>query len=187
MITGIEIIPVIPFAEGAAAGTAAGAACVRARIDALCRGPYLRDTLGALTREELDRRVTARLETPPDVTTYPELQEVYPERVEWLRGFAAGAACTRTEAAVYDYLTYRTYIEGQYRMYQLQPPPGHCSGALLVGPDGVLAGQNIDTAPPPKPADYRHRAPRAYRGLRQRKAVGARPVLRRPPTGYIEA
>lgn len=184
MVT-IEVVPSDPRGEGAAAGCAMDAAAVRDGIEALRQGELLRDTLGTIERPTLDGLVTARLEAEPDDAALPELREVHPERVEWLRGFADGAGCTLTEAAVYDFLTYRAYTTWQHRIFQLQPEPAHCSGVLLVGPDGVLAGQNIDTAPAPKPSDYRHRRPIAYRTPRQRRAAAETLVVRKPRTGYI--
>ena len=181
----IEIVAVVPFDDGLAAGKATGAEAVRTEIEQLLQDPYLRD-LGQLSRAELNSTVMARLETPPDYGRYPELEDLYPETLESLRGFAQGAECTLEEAAVLGYLRYKQNIQVWHD--GLQPhPEQHCSGVLMIGPDGVLGGKsherNVDE---PKPADYRWRRPRPYAGLKQREPTSPRLVLRKPRTGYIE-
>ena len=71
-------------------------------------------------------------------------------------------------------------------MYQLERSPGHCSGFIMVGPDGVIGGQNIDSAPVPKPEGYRHLPVKPYAGLRQSETQSPPSILRKPRTGYIE-
>ena len=181
----IEIMPIIPFDDGLAAGKATGATAVRTGIDALMQDRYLRDTFGQMSRAELYRQVMARLETPPDYGRYPELADIYPEALEALRGFAQGAECTLEEAATLDYLRYKQNIEAWHD--GLQPhPEEHCSGILLIGPDGVLGGKSHETVVEPKPPNYRWRKPQPYGGLKQRKTQTPALVLRKPRTGYIE-
>jgi hypothetical protein len=187
MASRIEIQPVIPFDDGVQAGKELGRRALDQATRALLRGTYLRDTLGGMARADLSRYAMARLETPPDYVRYPELQDLYPEKIDFLRGFAKGAECALADAAVYGYVQYRQEIDHWYRMYQIERHPGHCSGVLLVGPDGVLGGQSVESGPPPKPRTYRWRAPGPYAGLKRLAAEHPRLTLRRPRTGYIEA
>jgi len=184
----IEIVPAIPFQDGVAIGREMGRAQVRQRIAELLKDRHLKATLGAMSRSQLFGLVKAKLETPPDYTRYPELEDIYPERLDYLRGFAKGAECSHDEAATADYLVYRQGIEAWYHSLQFQPTHRHCSGVLLVGPDGVIGAGSGETVPPtPAPKNYRWRAPRAYRGLKTLPAVHKDLVLRRPRTGYIES
>jgi len=182
-----DIIPVIPYEDGRIDGQALGCEGIRRQTDALLRGVYLQDTLGAMEHADLGRYVMARLETPPDYARYPELEDIYPERIDYLRGLAHGAKCSLKTAAVYSYVVFREEIDRYHRMYQLDRGPGHCSGFVMVGPDGVIGGQNIDSAPVPKPEDYRHHRAKSFTGIRQAKPRSAPAVLRKPRTGYIEA
>lgn len=186
MITGVDIIPIVPFQDGLADGKALGRMAMRERTDALLSGASLQDTLGAMDRADLGRYVMARLETPPDYGRYPELEDLYPEKIDYLRGFAAGAGCSLEEAAIYSYVVFREELERYHRMYQLDRGPRHCSGFVMVGPDGVIGGQNIDSTPVPKPDGYRYPRPRPYAGFRQVKARTPATILRKPRTGYIE-
>ncbi|MBI2192674.1 MAG: hypothetical protein HYU36_11895 [Planctomycetes bacterium] len=186
MPTSIEIVPVRPFEDGVEAGKKSGRASLNQRIRRCLRDPCLRETLGEMGRAELEGYVLARLENPPDTSRYPELEDLYPERLDHLRGFARGAGCTLAEAALGDYVAYRQDIEYWYRMYQLDRGPGHCSGVLLVGPDGVLGAHSGESGPPPRPRSYRYRPPKPYHGLRSLRPQRARLVLRKPRTGYTE-
>ncbi|MHB0937497.1 MAG: C45 family peptidase [Armatimonadota bacterium] len=181
-----DIIPVIPFDDGQADGLALGREGIRERTAALLDGACLKDTLGAMNRADLGCYVMARLETPPNYARYPELEEIYPEKIDYLRGLAKGAGCSLKEAAVYSYVTFREEIDRYYLMYQLDRGPAHCSGFVMAGPDGVIGGQNIDSAPSPKPEGYRPLRARPYAGLRQSRTHTPSPVLRKPRTGYIE-
>ena len=183
----ITIVPIDPYQDGLTAGQSLGRQGLRARVGQLLKTAALRDNLGAMTRAALERLAVAKLETPPDYGRYPELADIYPERVEEVRGFAQGAGCSLAEAATLKYVEFREEIERWYQVYQCAPAPGHCSGVLLVGPDGVLQGQCLDSGPPPKPASHRWRAPRPYHGLRQLRTETPKLVLRRPRTGYIES
>jgi hypothetical protein len=130
--------------------------------------------------------VTTRLQTAPDYALYPELEDLYPERVEYIRGFAQGAECSLAEAAIYSYLQYRNEIDTWYHSYQLELEPTHCSGVFLKGPDGVLGAHSIESGPPPAPADYRYRKPRLYEQVRSLRPTRAQLVLKKPRTGYIQ-
>ena len=186
MLTDTKIVPIIPFHDGQADGKALGKAALRERTAGLLNGVYLKDTLGAMDRADLGCYVMARLETPPDYHHYPELEDIYPEKVDYLRGLAKGADCSLKEAAVYSYVVFREEIDRYHQLYQLDRGPGHCSGFVMVGPDGVIGGQNIDSAPAPKPDGYRHLRVRPYAGLRQSKEQAPASVLCKPRTGYIE-
>jgi len=182
----IDIIPEQPFEEGMAHGTQVGGPALAARSRELLDGPYLRDTLGAMTHTELAQMVTARLQTSPDFSLYPELADLYPERVDFIRGFAQGAGCSPDDAAIYSYLTYRDEIDTWYHTYQLQPEPSHCSGIFLNGPDGVLGAHSMESLPAPCPPGYRHRKPSPHDGARVLRPTRARLTLKKPRTGYIE-
>ena len=183
----IEIIDAVPFEDGVAEGAKLGRKELLKQTAAALRDPHLRDALGAMSRAELTRYVMARLETPPDYVSYPELEDLYPERVDFLRGFATGAECSLKQAAVHSYVLYRREIETWHWSLQLQREPGHCSGVMFDGPDGVIGGQSAESAPlVPRPKNYRWRAPGPYRSLKQLKPKRAELILRKPRTGYIE-
>jgi len=183
----IEIIPIIPFEDGVAEGRQLGRAQLLRRTAELLEDKYLKPTLGEMSRAEVAQYVMSRLEAPPDYGAYPELEDIYPERLDFLRGLAQGAECTLKEAAVYHYAAYRQYIEAFWWSLQAQPEPGHCSGVMFDGPDGVIGGQSAESGPPPKPEDYRFRPPRPYAGLKQLKTKFPKLTLRKPRTGYIES
>lgn len=182
----IEIVPERPYEDGALAGKEFNRKSIEGRIRELLRDRHLKSTLGQMARAELERYVMARLESPPDYGRYPELEDIYPERVDYLRGFASGAGCSLGEAATVDYLAYRQEIDHWYHIYQLQPEPGHCSGILMVGPDGVIGGQSVESGPPPRPANYKFRKQPVYHGLKQLPTKTAKLVLRKPRSGYIQ-
>ncbi|MCE9589920.1 MAG: hypothetical protein K8S99_05290 [Planctomycetes bacterium] len=191
----IEIVPIIPFDDGVAEGKKIGAAGVKKQTAAALKSVELRDTLGAMSRRALEAYVASRLETPPDYARYPELADIYPERVDRLHGVARGAGCTLLEAAVMEYVKYKAMITRWDRNYN--PPIGvdvprpqdqGCSGALMVGPDGVLASHSADSLPlSPMPRGYRWRKPGPWKRPRQKWSTPARPYkLFKPRTGYIE-
>lgn len=128
-----------------------------------------------------------RLETPPDYGQYPELEDIYPERLDFLRGLAQGAECTLEEAALYHYAAYRQHIEAWWWSLQVNPEPGHCSGVFFDGPDGVIGGQSAESGPPLKPEGWKWRPPKPYAGLKQLKTKFPKLTLRKPRTGYIES
>ncbi len=183
----IEIIPIIPFDDGVAEGKALGKPALLQKTDEALADPYLQPTLGSMSREVLAQYVMSRLETPPDYGRYPELEDIYPERLDALRGLAQGAGVSLEEAAVYHYATYRQHIERWYWSLRDTPETGHCSGVMFDGPDGVIGGQSCESAPPPKPEGYAWRPPKPYQGLRQLKARFPHLTLRKPRTGYIES
>ena len=182
----LQVIPIIPFDEGVAHGKALGRQELQLRTTAALGSRHLKSTLGAMSRTALTREVMARLETPPDYGRYPELEDIYPEKLDELRGLAQGAGCSLSEAAVYSYVTYRRHIDDFYWAHQVTTEPTHCSGVMFDGPDGVIGGQSCESTPPPMPASYRWRQPKPFATLRQRKPVRPPPVLRKPRTGYIE-
>jgi len=183
----IEIIPDRPLEEGVKAGKKLGQKRIQQGIGSLLKDKHLKDSLGAMSRGNLAAYVKARLEAPPDTHRYPELEDIYPERVDFLRGLARGAECSLIDAAVHDYVTYRQMIEYWYWAYQLQRGPGHCTGVVLIGPDGVLGAHGAETAPAvPRPKGYHHRPPKPYAGLRQSPTKHPKLVLRKPRTGYIQ-
>lgn len=194
MSTKIEIVPVVPFEDGVAAGKDFGRRALKGALEKLLKNRYLRQTLGAMSRRELAAYVMSRLGTVPDYSRYPELEDIYPERLDFLRGFAEGAGCTLQQAAVYDYVRYRTETDTWYFSHQeldssaLQSGAG-CSGVLLIGPDGVLGSHSAESLPPaPRPEGYRFRTPLLHGKWAARKPVIPKKlVLRRPPTGYIES
>jgi len=181
-----DIIPIIPFDDGVSEGQRIGRAQMLQQTEALLGGTYLRSTLGAMARAEVSRYVMGRLETPPDYGMYPELEDIYPERLDFLRGMAQGAACTLEEVAVYRYVVYLEHIERWWWTHQAQQEPGHCSGVMFDGPDGVIGGQSSESGPPPRPEQYRFSPPPAYAGLQQLPTRYPPLVPRRPRTGYIE-
>ena len=184
----LEMVPIIPFADGVAVGTAIDARRVRAEIAGLLKHPLLEQDVGQMSRTALATRVKERLETEPDYGRYPELADLYPERVDYLRGFAKGAGCSLVEAATLDYLRYRKTIAAWHDGLQPSSSETHCSGVLLIGPDGVLGGKSHETVvPEPKPGNYRWRKPGPYAGLKQLKTIMPKLVLRKPRTGYVES
>jgi hypothetical protein len=193
MRTAIEIQPERPFEDGVAAGKAEGKENVLAQTQALLGNRYLKRSLGAMSRGALGRFVLSRLEAPPDYGLYPELEDLYPERVDFIRGFASGAACTLTDAAVLSYLRSRDFAARYYfPLHELEngepvPAPG-CTGVLLIGRDGILASHGLDDTPPvPRPRGYRHRTPPPFGRWRVTKTACPRALaLKRPRTGYIE-
>jgi hypothetical protein len=186
-VSQLEIVPEASFEDGLAEGKKLGReAVLKQTADALA-DQHLRDSLGAMSRDELARYAMMRLETPPDYVRYPELEDIYPERLDLIRGFAKGAECSLEEAAVCRYVTYRREIESWYWSLQLEREPAHCSGVMFHGPDGVIGGQSVESSPPPMPKSYRWRAPKPYRGLKQLKTSRPKLVLRKPRTGYIES
>lgn len=182
----ITIIPADPIKDGRRAGKALGAEMMHQRTREALANAILRDTVGAMSRAELAQSVIARLETPPDYGQYPELEDIYPERLDYLRGLAQGADVPLADAAVYHYLQYRLEIDGTWQMFQYRPEPTHCSGVFFNGPDGVIGGQSAESGPPPKPEGYRWRAPKLYAGLKQLKTRTPKLTVVRPRTGYIE-
>ena len=194
MATQIKIIPIVPFDDGAAAGGKVRRGGLRKTVDKLLKAPCIKDTLGAMSRKDLAAYVTCRLDTEPDYSRYPELEDIYPERVEFLRGFAEGAGCSLQEAAVHSYVSFRHDIDTWTQSLQVLDGPGtakegHCSGVLLVGPDGVLGAHSAESTPPvKKPKGYRFRTPPPQAGWRAKKPVAPTElILRKPRTGYIEA
>ncbi|MHB0934925.1 MAG: C45 family peptidase [Armatimonadota bacterium] len=182
----IEIVPERPYEEGVEQGRQLGKSTILARTGELLQSPYRCDTLGAMAHRELVETVRTRLQTPPDYSLYPELEDLYPERMDYLRGLANGAECTLDDAVIYSYLTYRDEIDTWYHQYQLQPGPLHCSGVFLKGPDGVLGGHSMESEPPPCPPDFRHRKPALHEGTRVLRPTRAQLKLKKPRTGYIE-
>jgi len=191
----VEIIPIIPFDNGVVEGKKLGRSGVKKATEAALKSPVLRDTLGAMSRQSLDAYVKAKLETPPNYTRYPELADIYPERVEHLQGVAKGAQCPLIEAAVKSYVEYRARIDGTLANYH--PPIGvavprpqsdGCSGVMMVGPEGVLAAHSAESLPlVPKPKNYRWHKSAPFRRPRQvwEKWDGPCKVYK-PRTGYIE-
>jgi len=182
----IEIIPIEPFNDGVAAGKNSGRQQLQKRTDELLKSEYLKDSLGAMSRAALEYYVLSRLETQPDYGRFPELEDIYPERLDFLRGFAEGADCSLIEAAVADYVSYREFITSWHQGLQLQREPQHCGGVFMNGPEGILGGQSVESGAEPKPAGYKHRTPKPYSGLKSIAHNLDKLVLRKPRTGYIE-
>jgi len=179
-----------PFMRGEEAGRKVGQAGVRTATETILKHEWFRDTLGAMTRTALNRMVKDRMETPPDYKRFPELEDIYPERLDYLRGFARGAACPVSEAALYSFLKYHVELEWWYRIYQVEgvgdaPPRGGCSGILFVGPDGILGGQSVDSGVPPPPKGYRHRRAVSRTSMRHGPVRYSRQALVKPRTGYM--
>ncbi|MCX5658431.1 MAG: hypothetical protein NTW19_01760 [Planctomycetota bacterium] len=186
MASSIKIVLDNPHADGREAGHKLGPRGVeKATRDALAN-KHLKHSLGAMSRQGLEAYVLSRLETPPDYNTYPELQDLYPERLDYLRGFAEGAKVKLAAAAVLDYVQYRRETETWYQSYQLQRSPGNCSGIILIGPDGVLGSHSAESTPPPRPRGHRHRTPGPFK-KRVAKPKLVDLTLKRPRTGYIES
>lgn len=191
----VEIIPIIPFNDGVAEGKKLGKTGVKKATDRALKSAELRHTLGAMSRASLEAYVKAKLETPPNYTRYPELADIYPERVEYIRGLAQGAGCSVIEAAVMSYTVYRQNIDSWTARYN--PPVGvdvptpqseGCSGILMTGPEGVLAAHSAESLPlEPMPKNYRWRKPAPFRRPKQNwhKWKGSYKVYK-PRTGYIE-
>jgi len=182
----IQIVPESPFEDGIEAGRDIGQKKVQQDIRSLLKNKHLKTTIGAMSRQALKSYVMSKLETPPDYNRYPELEDLYPERIDFLRGFADGAGCKLEEAAVLDYLTYRQEIDNMYYAFQLKREPKRCSGILLVGPDGVIGGKSSEGDAPPPPKNYRYRTPKQYTGLKRQKPTLRQLVLKKPRTGYIQ-
>jgi hypothetical protein len=141
-----------------------------------------------MSRASLGRYVINRLESPPDFTRYPELADIYPERVEYLRGFAQGAGCSLADAATLQYVDMRLEHDRWWRGLQCLGPrmdEGHCSGVLMVGPDGVIGAHSVESSPPPKPRGYRDRPAKPYRQLKPILKRRGKVILCKPRTGYI--
>ncbi len=183
----LKIVPIIPFEDGVAVARDLDRQAVQDEIRALLEGAYVRDTLGAMSRQALSRQIMQRLQTPLDYSRFPELEDLYGERLDYLRGFAKGAECSLSESALFDYLKYREWIDNWYHPLNPTVEPGHCSGVLLVGPDGVLGAHNVESsANVPRPRGYRHRSPPPYRGLKSVVKNQTRIEVDRPRTGYIQ-
>ena len=188
MPVAFEIVPERPFEDGVEQGRQLGKTALLAQIDSLLRDAVFADTFGAMARAEVTRYVMGRLETAPDYGVYPELADLFPERVEAIRGFAEGADCSLHEAAIHNYLTYKHWSITFWQQYQVAGAPvcGHCSHALLIGPDGILGGQCLDSAPSAKPADYRHRPTPSHGDWLALPTIDFHGTIRKPRTGYIE-
>jgi hypothetical protein len=183
----LTIVPEDPRADGVTAGRDLGATKLRAEISRILALPFAKETLGAMDQSALHGYVMMRLETPPDTVRFPELGELYPDRLDALRGLAEGAGVPLAEAATYDYLKFRVNCDFWWRSLQVERGPGHCSGILLVGPDGVLGAHSIETLPtvakpaghvtpqPPNPP-----SPLTLMPMQQHKMT-----VKRPRTGYI--
>lgn len=182
----VTIIPANPFEDGKTAGKTLGKTGVSKAITATLKDKLLKDNLGAMSRATLDAYVVSRLETEPDYTRYPELQDIYPERLDYLKGFTEGAQCTLTEAAVHDYVVYRQFIDNWWSSLNPTKEPGHCSGIIMVGPDGVLGAHSAESTPEPMPRNYKHRKPKPYKGIKQNKTQFEKITVIKPRTGYIE-
>jgi hypothetical protein len=176
----------MPFDDGIADGRKLGKAGIQQQTAKLLDDQYLKSTLGEMSRVALEHYVISRLETPPDYGRYPELEDIYPERVDYVRGLAQGAECSLAEAAIYHYVKYRQHIDNWYWSHQLKHEPTHCSGVLLVGPDGVLGAHSMESGPPPRPTDYRFKTPKSYSGLKTKDAAAKTLKVKKPRTGYIE-
>jgi len=194
MATQIEIVPVVAFHEGVAAGQKLGRQGLKRALNRMLALECLKHTLGAMSRTELRRYAMMRLHTEPDYARYPELEDLYPERLDFLRGLAEGAGCSLQQAVVYDYVSYRAEIDSwSLSVHDLENPGhidrGHCSGVLLVGRDGVLGAHVGDSKPEqPKPKGYRFRPPPAHgKWMACKKSSPRKLVLRKPRTGYIES
>ena len=190
MAGSITIINENPHQDGVDAGKKLGADALRKETREKLAHPYLKRSLGAMSRDALQKYVLARLETAPNYTRFPELEDVYPERVEYLRGFAQGAGVSLGEAATHHYVAYKLNIDNWY--YSLQAggagaPTGKagCTGILMVGPDGVIGAHSAESTPPPKPRGYKVRPPRPYKGTKVLPIKHVDLTLIKPRTGYI--
>jgi|GEM_PF-1166082 len=194
MGTTIEIVPIVPRNDGIEAGKKTSRAKLQRETEKLLKGILLKASLGAMSRRALGRLVMERLETRPDYGKYPELEDIYPERVEYLRGLAEGAGCSVEEAATWDYVKYRDMNEMWYRSLNDPSNPsgmveeGHCSGVVMAGPEGVIGGQSAESGPPfPPPRGYRWKDPGPCGSFKCRPVKRPKKlVIRKPRTGYIE-
>ena len=192
--TKIEIIHENPFKDGEEAGKKRGVRQLKSEIEKILNGKYLKKSFGEMSRKSLFQYVMMRLETPPDYSKYPELEDLYPERVEYIRGIARGAECDLQIAAVWHYLRYREGIEAWWKClnepeneHGMMIYDSHCSGVLMIGPDGVIGGQSAESFPPvPKPRNYRYRPVRPF-GIDKflRPVYPDKLILIKPRTGYI--
>jgi hypothetical protein len=190
----VTIVNENPLQDGITAGKALGASALKAETKKLLAGPHLKNNLGAMSRKSLDAYVTARLSTQPDAVQYPELAELYPDRVEFIVGIAQGAGVTTPEAAVYHYVKYKTEIDAWYWSLQVTgagaPTPEddtHCSGILMRGPDGIIGAHSAESGPPPAPKGYKPKPPRPYKGTKILKPVIKDITVVKPRTGYISS
>lgn len=165
MSTRVVIVPDRPFDDGVAEGRKREGSALKAEIRTLLGDPLLKPTLGSMSLKALAADILSRLETPPDTRRFPELGELYPDRLDYLRGLAKGAKRPLSEAALWHYLRYRLEIQRWYQAYNdlsalMESPPevqsSHCSGVLLVGPEGVLGAHSMESPPAPAPP---HRLP----------------------------
>lgn len=189
-----EIVLEDPWTDGVAEGRKLGSVRLKKELDSHLRTPFLANTLGAMSRRMVERLALDRLETQPDFKRFPELQDLYPERVDRLRGVAHGAGVSLAMAAAWDYTAFRVEIGRWYASLhdwsatsQSPPRSGHCSGVLMVGPDGVLGAHSMESLPlEPRPRGYRWRDPGPYGFW---KVMPARPptswIVRKPRTGYM--
>lgn len=187
MQNGVTIIPERPFEDGVTAGRELTGRELERRTRQALSDPLLCDDLGAMADAQLTQWVMSRLETEPDYTEYPELQDVYPERRDRLRGLAHGAGCSLETAAKFDCVLYLHEIRRW--TVAMNPPPrsGNCSGVLMLGPEGVIVGQSQESSfTPPQPSHYHYRPPAPYAGLRQQPPQPAPAAIKRPGTGYVE-
>ena len=192
LTTRIQIVPENPFEDGVKAGKKLGKERLRKQTAKMLADRHMADTLGDMSRKALATLAMDRLHAEPDYRRYPELEDIYPERLEYLKGLARGAECRLQDAAVHSYAAFRTEIETWHRSLQVArggacAGGGHCSGVFMVGPDGVLGAHSAETVPPiPKPGSYRFRRPAPHGPWRANEPVCPR-VLRvvRPRTGYI--
>jgi hypothetical protein len=192
MAGSITIVHEDPYQDGVDAGKKMGGPALIAETKKFLAGKHLKHSLGSMSLASLHTFVMARLQTPIDENRYPELAELYPDRVDFLKGLAAGAGVSLTQAATWHYCQYRTEIDGWY--WSLQPDgagapreedKSHCSGVLMRGPEGIIGAHSIESTPPPKPKGYKPRPPRPYKGTRILKPVEKDLVLIKPRTGYI--
>ena len=146
-MSGHDLIDESPFDDGRAAGRDLGCEKLQQQVRDWLDDPLLCDDLGAMSEAALTRHVVGRFETEPNDASRPELNEIYPDRVDRVRGLADGAGCAVEQAALYDYLAYTHEIRGWTSMMQPSLGGEGCSGMVFDGPDGVLAGQNIDSSP----------------------------------------
>jgi len=197
MSTRVVIVPDRPFDDGVAEGRKREGSALKAEIRTLLGDPLLKPTLGSMSLKALAADILSRLETPPDTRRFPELGELYPDRLDYLRGLAKGAKRPLSEAALWHYLRYRLEIQRWYQAYNdlsalMESPPevqsSHCSGVLLVGPEGVLGAHSMESPPPQRrPTAYRWKAPPPFEPLRLRKPRTPRTLtLVKPRTGYIQ-
>jgi len=188
MAVEFEIVPIVPFEDGVAFGRKLGGAKLRKEIKDTLAHASLKDSLGAMSRASLEKLALAKLNAPPDFTRFPELADLYPERVDYLRGVAKGAGCTLGEAAVHSYALFRKRNEFWHASVACDRTPqdlGRCSGVAMVGADGTIGFHSMESNPPPKPRGYRHRAPKPFKGFKQVAAKAKTWKLHKPRTGYV--